>query len=475
MGPASVVSGAGERASFFVKTTVLGPVGERSTVLGVSVPPDINELVLPSPTLEHKDGKTFFVKVAAQDSDDFKSVSVQPITREWPGTPVYLTADSVIVPKDAPAEIQGKTIRLPGTIPDESKNRLAEDYTVRYVISEATANAIRDAEQEHPNDFAHAFTIAAAELANQVNALSGVEFEDETSAWTALFARLHPKLVPAHPSYPEAWQQRWPKIFAALYDLSKVRDRKAEHTPTGYPGTIDLTRRVIAFEPAMMAAGSRSTASLISFDNLKMSAETLDTEEPRLARQEMPESWAPGTTHTVREHTNASFFNEKLQEFDSELPKGAVAQVIGTVIHRSEPLLKVRVDCEVPAEGYHFLLLSEESRGKFTDGGTRRVDEVAAQQPAVTGPVETFALNDEVYIRKPASKDKSLHLFSELALENAMDDGTLFYWSKKDYTFKVALVGIISGRFVMKCVDPQFPDEPLYCEVDGADFTKTSS
>ena len=88
-------------------------------------------------------------------------------------------------------------------------------------------------EQEHVDDFSHAFEISLKEVADQINNLVSRQFQSRVEAITALIQSLQQsrELVPPDPMDFGSWGSHLIAVLTDLEDMSKDRDTSGSHTP----------------------------------------------------------------------------------------------------------------------------------------------------------------------------------------------------------------------------------------------------
>lgn len=88
-------------------------------------------------------------------------------------------------------------------------------------------------EQEHVDDFSHAFEVSLKEVADQINNLVSRQFQNRVDAITALVGSLQQsrELVPPDPMDFGSWGSHLLAVLTDLEDMSEERDTTGSHTP----------------------------------------------------------------------------------------------------------------------------------------------------------------------------------------------------------------------------------------------------
>ena len=107
-------------------------------------------------------------------------------------------------------------------------------------IDDMGATMIRDSEQEHGDDYAHAFALSVQCLTDAINSLGSYQgataFDARTAALQALAAAVPPALVPAEPHVLWKWRNRAAAVCSEIAELTEERDTgpDAEHKASWY-------------------------------------------------------------------------------------------------------------------------------------------------------------------------------------------------------------------------------------------------
>jgi hypothetical protein len=149
-----------------------------------------------------------------------------------------------------------------------------ETFQMLLEVDSAAYSKIAQAEQEHLNDFAHAYQITLAEATAIVNVMAESDFYGDTelearnSVMTAINERLHPKL---HADFAEAAPLTWQLALSNLI-LGTTRDAQGWHSAKTVvkPGGIDLAKKTIThvIDFSGTQIGTHPSSEHVSLDNL---------------------------------------------------------------------------------------------------------------------------------------------------------------------------------------------------------------
>lgn len=303
-------------------------------------------------------------------------------------------------PDFPPGEIALRSDHGPGRI---------ERMTVALTVDGDTARLIRENEQQHPDDFAHAFEISARAVATAVQGLTGTVFKTDEQAFRALVARLPPALVPEWVLEPSAWSQHLWRVLDALYDLSKDRDRRNHHTPTGRVGTLGGTPQLLTMSP-LMTPPRDGTESWITLAKLG-----LPRPDPRFELPVLP--WTVGEGLVLRHDHVAALLDASLTSEDLEtvVVAGSYGSFVGRVIRDGRLLLRIDLD---PA-GDRTLLLDPTDADLLAPG--QRPDTHGDESRATPEPSAPLRAGGSASLRRGVADH--LAFYTERAVAQGLEPG----------------------------------------------------